>query len=212
MIRKFTVVLSFLLVLSSIGGVYATWNYAGAPMQSVNQALGVTLSEFHYPPEEILPGGDNDSEVELGGNHYTVVKLIVDEAGSGYSLNDSNSIIHSLLESYDSIYSNQKISGGNLKFILDPKNNTHKLYYAIERISEDIYYIYTYSIDDLATVGGTDLKLLTYRTEVIKIDGTWTLYDSHIGYAKAVELSSLGFSSMPQTLNYVIDVSSWRHE
>ncbi|MBQ8839910.1 MAG: hypothetical protein IJ004_01085 [Clostridia bacterium] len=212
MVKRFALIISWVLILSTIGGVYATWNYATYPIQSVHQNLGVTLSEFHYPPEEILPGGDNDSEVELGGNHYTVVKLIVDEAGRGYSLNDANSIIHSLLESYDSIYSNQKISGGNLKFILDPKNNTHKLYYAMERISEDIYYIYTYSIDDLATVGGTDLELPVYRTEVNKIDGTWTLYDSHIGYAKSVELSSLGFSSMSQTLNYVIDVSSWRHE
>ena len=107
------------------------------------------------------------------------------------------------------MHSTQKVSGGNLKFILDAKNNTHKLYYSIEKASNTTYYIYTYSVDEISTVGGTNLELTVYRTAVIKTNNVWTATDSHLGYAKTVSLSSLGFSAVSQSSNYTIDIGSW---
>ena len=209
MIKRFIPLLLCLMIIFSFGGVYATWQYAEASPAPTLKGVGISISEFNYPPEEILPGGEgNGGEVELGENHLVLVRLIVDEAEKGYNLNNSNSIIHSLLEMDEQMHSNQKVTGGNLKFVLDAKNNTHKLYYSIEKASDTMYYIYTYTVDELATKGGTDMELTVYRTTVVKTN-VWEATDSHLGYAKTVSLSSLGFSAVSQSSNYTIDVSTW---
>ena len=118
MIKRYAIILIALIMLLSTGGVYATWQYAEAGSAPQQKNIGLTLSVFEYPPEEILPGGsENTGEVELGENHFAVIELIVNGAGNGYSLNSSNSLLHELLEKVPAIYSNQKTSGGNLKFI-----------------------------------------------------------------------------------------------
>ncbi len=55
--RYVFIFLTLIVAISSVGGVYATWLYAESPPISVNQGVGVSISEFNYPPEEILPGG-----------------------------------------------------------------------------------------------------------------------------------------------------------
>lgn len=210
MIKRYVFVLLILLVsISSIGGVYATWLYAEAPVTPVSQSVGISISEFNYTPSEVLPGGGDNSEgVELGQDHYHVITLVVDEAGKGYSLNSSGSLLHSLLENNEVVYSNQKVSGGNLKFILDPSNNTHKLYYVLERVSDTLYYAYTFSIDELSTASGTDIEITVYRTNIEYTD-KWYATESHLGYAKTKSMQSLGVSTDPKTVPYSIDVTTW---
>lgn len=99
---------------------------------------------FEYPPEEILPGGEME-DAELGESHFALIDLILNERDKGYGLNYSNNVVlHRYLKNQPVVYSNQKVSGGNLKFILDPKNNTHGLYYCIEKVSDTEYYIYLF--------------------------------------------------------------------
>ena len=209
MIKRIAMLAVCAITVLSIGGVSATWFYAQSSPTPVEQLAGVSISEFDYKPEEILPGGgEGTGEVQLGENHFAVIKLIVDEADKGYNLNNSGSILHSILRNERVAYSNQKISGGNLKFILDAKNNTHKLYYCVEKAGDTLYYVYTFSTDSLSTVGGTDLEIEVYKTSIEKTD-RWRATVSHLGYAKTVRLSSLGLSADPQSIVYTIDVDSW---
>ena len=208
--RRMLPMLLCVAVLLSVGGVYATWTYAELSPQPAEQAIGVSLSVFDYPPEEILPGGDqNDDPVELGQDHFVLIDLILNERQKGYGLNYSNNVVlHRYLEDNRVVYSNQKVSGGNLKFILDPKNNTHGLYYCVEKISDTEYYAYTFSDDALATAAGSSAEITAYRTTLVKTD-KWNATTSYLGYAKVKRLSELGESADPNTIAYSIDVSTW---
>ena len=199
------------MIILCVGGVSATWKYAEMSPTPKDQFMNIDLATFEYLPEQILPGGnENNGEVILGNDHFQLVNLITDKAGKGYSLNSDNSIIHTLLENSTVIYSNQKISGGNLKFILDEKNNTFGLYYTIEKIEDNLYYVYTFSRDDLATMSGTDFEICVYRTTVKNNDeDEWVATLSHIGYAKTIKLTDVGESASSQSLTYSIDINSW---
>ena len=199
----------FCFVLLSIGGAYATWHYAMLPPLSVEKTAGVSISVFEYAPEEILPGGESQ-EAELGQNHLLLIDLILNERDKGYGLNYSNNgILHKYLNSQGVVYSNQKVSGGNLKFILDPKNNTHNLYYCLEKISNTEYYIYTFSTAQLSSYGGSELEFEVYRTTAVKTD-KWRATVSFLGYAQTKSLRDLDVSADPNTIPYSIDVTTWR--
>ncbi len=208
MIRRFTLLFACILLLFSVSGVYATWLYAEQSPMPADQFVGLSLGVFDYTPEEILPGGENE-EAELGQSHFALIDLILNESDKGYGLNINNNVVlHRYLRQQDVVYSNQKVSGGNLKFILDPKNNTHGLYYCIERISDTEYCAYTFSIDELSTASGSDVEIVAYKTILEKTD-IWRATKSYLGYAKTERLSDLGVSADPNTIAYSIDVSTW---
>ena len=211
MFKRFAIIITCVVLLATTGGVFATWQYAENSPTPQQHNVGVSLSEFYYPPEEILPGGGGSAsgEVALGENHFAVIEIIVNTAGNGYALNSNNSLIHSKLDNEgDMLFSNQKISGGNLKFILDPKNNTHKLYYVIEKSSDTLYYIYTFSTDALATASGTEFEIEVYRTAVEK-SNKWVATVSHKGVAKTLRLSDIDVSADSQSQKYSINIETW---
>ena len=212
MLSHFRRNLSLLLVLFtllSVGGVWATWTYAGGPVDPVDTSFGLSLSVFEYPPEEILPGGDME-EAKPGENHMALIELILWEDDKDYGLNiNNNALIHRYLKSNRVVYSNQKISGGNMKFILDPKNNTHGLYYCIEKVSNTEYLCYTFAIDALSAAGGTSDEIEVFRTTLTKTGSLWEATTSYRGSAKTARLSDLGESADPNTLSYSIDVDTW---
>ena len=121
---------------------------------------------------------------------------------------NNNVVLHQYLRRQPVVYSNQKVSGGNLKFILDPQNNTHGLYYCLEKVSDTLYYAYTFSTDALSTAGGSDMEIIAYRTDLVKTD-IWRATVSHMGYAKTKSLSALDVSADPNAIRYSIDVSTW---
>lgn len=200
-----------LLALLSVGGIWASWAYAEDPAPSVVDTSGLQMSIFDYAPEEILPGGEI-VESELGDNHYVLIDLILNENNKGYGLNISNNVvIHKYLKDVPVVYSNQKVSGGNLKFILDPQNNTHGLYYCVEKVTNTEYYCYTFSTDALVTAAGTDVAIPVYRTTLSKTD-YWRATTSYLGTAKTISLSDLDVSADSQAIKYTIDVSTWEHQ
>ena len=207
-IKYFSLLLCLLTILS-IGGVFATWKYADLSADEVNQDLSLSLSVFEYPPEQILPGGDTE-QAQLGENHLKLVELVLWEDKKGYGLNINNNVlIHQYLKNNKVVYSNQKISGGNLKFILDPHNNTHGLYYCVEKIDNSLYYVYTFDVEELATASGTTEYITVYRTSLVKTD-EWRSTVSYLGIAQTKSLSSMGVSADSQSLRYSIDVTTWR--
>ncbi len=57
-------------------GVYATWRYVGDnPLDNEPTDVTVAVNEFQWPPEEILPDEEEDSEI--GENHWLLVKALV---------------------------------------------------------------------------------------------------------------------------------------
>jgi len=158
------------MIIISIREVYAIWRYSEISTTPGEKSVNVSLSVFYYPPEEVLPGG-NPEDIAIGENHFALIEIILNEKDKRYWLNvNNNSVLYQYLERNGIIYSNQKVSGGNLKFVLDPKNNTHKLYYILAKESDTLYYIYTFSVDDLSTKSGSTTRILTFRTRLEKTD------------------------------------------
>ena len=211
MIRRGLPIFLVLILALSVGGVYAVWTYYDEPIESQDGAMGVNISVFDYTPEEILPGGDVEIP-DIGQNHHVLIDLILNESNKGYGLNYSdNVVLHKYVERQGVAYSNQKVSGGNLKFILDPKNNTHGLYYCVEWVSETQYYAYTFSSDELTMHAGTETEIVAYRTVFVKESGEWIATTSHYGKAKTRPLDDLGVSADPNTVPFSIDVSTWHN-
>ena len=208
MCKRCFAVLLFFFMLVSIGGAYATWLYAESSPFPQQQTVGVSMTVFDFPPEEVLPGG-NTGSVTLGENHLALTDLILNESNKGYGLNYSPSVLlHNYLKKQKVVYSNQKVTGGNLKFILDAKNNTHGLYYCLEKVSDTEYYCYTFSVNDLSSAKGTNDEIIAYRTTLIKTD-KWRATVSYFGYAQTKSLAFFGVSADSNTIAYSIDVQTW---
>ena len=209
--KGITYLLISFISLLSIGGAYATWRFADNQPQAVQNEMNIVLLDFEFHPEDLLPGGDVEEAV-LGENHYKLMDLILNEEDKGYGLNiNDNVLIHQYLKNNRVVYSNQKISGGNLKHILDPGNNTHGLYYCIEKVSDTEYYCYTFSTDDLEKYGGTTAEIVAYRTILVKTD-IWRSTTSAYGYAVVRRLTALGPSADSKSIPYSIDVTTWHRE
>lgn len=205
--KYLTLFLSIILLLS-IGGVFAVWVYPEVIANPVSDLFHTQISVFEYTPEEILPGGDEIDE-EIGQNHFALIDIILNEKDKSYGLNiNNNALLHEYLRDDGFVYSNQKVQGGNLKFILDAKNNTHGLYYCLQRVSNTLYYCYTFSTLDLSNAAGTDTEIVAFRTNLEKTD-KWYATTSVCGYAKTISLRSIGVSADSNTIEYSIDMDSW---
>lgn len=198
-----------MLCLTATTGVFAIWKFAEGA-ESVETPKDVILGNFEYTAEEILPGGDqNDGPIEIGQNHHVLIDLVLNEDQKGYGLNiNDNVLIHQYLKRQPVIYSNQKVSGGNLKFILDPQKNTHGLYYAVEYVSDTLYHCYTFSTNELTTAAGTANEIVVFRTNLEKTD-VWRTTTSVQGFSQVKSLRDLDISADPQSIPYTIDVSTF---
>ena len=202
-------IITALIALLSVGGVYATWHFSDTQPEAVQEEVNITMMDFEFAPEQLLPGGTEEEEVEIGENHFALMDLVLNESDKGYGLNINNNVlIHQYLKNKSVIYSNQKVSGGNLKFILDPSNNTHGLYYCIEKKSNTEYYCYTFATSDLSKYGGTNQEIVAYRTLLLKTD-IWRATTSAYGHAQVRRVTDLGPSADPQSIPYTIDITTW---
>lgn len=200
-IMRYTSFLCCLFLIASIGGVFAIWYFAEVPAKSVTDTMGITLSEFVWKPVEILP-----TESEIGENHLALIELILNENEKGYGLNyDRKNVLEGYLNRYGVVFSNQKTSGGNLKFVSD---ETNQLYYCVEKVSDTVYYAYTFSRNDLSMAIGTYTAIPVYRTVLEKTD-KWRASRSYFGYAQTKSLRDMNAEYISGTLAYSIDVSTW---
>ena len=74
-------ILIITILAVSIGGVFATWQYAELPVTDADKSVNVSLDEFIWEPEEILP-----TDSEIGENHLSLIELILNERNKGYGL------------------------------------------------------------------------------------------------------------------------------
>ena len=207
MTKRILPLLLGLIVLLTTGGVYATWMYSNSSAEAVFHPFHADLGTFDYTPEEILPGGDNVVPPEVGQNHLTLIDLILNNPDYGLNYG-SKKVLHNYLDDDGVVYSNQKVSGGNLRHLLNPTDNTHNMYYCLEKVSDTVYYAYTFSMTDLSHAGGTTEEIVAYRTTLEKTD-KWYAVTSHYGFATTNTLRALGVSADSNAIPYAIDMRTW---
>lgn len=200
-VRPLSIITIFMLLALTVTGAFATWIYYYEP-EPLEQGLESYMGEFAWAPEEILP-----TESELGKNHLALIELILNENNKGYGLNyDKKQVLESYLNSKGIIFSNQKTTGGNMKFVSD---ETRALYYCVEKITDTMYYAYTFVVADLRGAAGTADKIPVYRTVLEKTD-KWRAPKSYFGYALVKPLSAFSASAVSGEFSYTIDVDTWR--
>ena len=196
---KILSVFLILLLLLCTGGVWATWIYAESPASGQGFGVGMGMSVFDYPPEEIVPGGS--VEAPLGQNHLALIEMILNEVSYGLNATKKPIIHNTLQQPGDVIYCSQTVQGGNLKHLMiDGVEASEQLYFVITEVSDTEYHTFTFLNSDLNYVIGTEIPV--YKTIMVKGEnGKWTAPKSYKGYAKV---------NRPQQVSKGIDVTSYR--
>ena len=177
-------VCSIIVSAAAVSGAYASWVYASGPMNEEAFDGGVSITEFVYNPEEVLP--DDNTSTQLGENHSDLIQNILFEAS--YGLNATKKpIIHNLLnQAGDVIYCQQNVQGGNLKHLMIDGTGAYSLLFQIEYVSDTEYITYTYLASDVnnSEVGA---EIEVYKTVVAKAPGQhWEATLSYHGKAKVI--------------------------
>jgi hypothetical protein len=187
-----------MVLLLSLGGVCATWNYAQGAPNPINETLKINV--FPWSGSEVLPEDD-----EIGENHRTLIDTIIN--GPGIGLNTSNSYLNQqikkrrdgslLVPKRDTLGSMAVTQGDELYELFGL--TTSNLDFLIHFISDTEYYLFTTGVDlgekgSYSIFGSTPGSPTTpigqyifpiYRTLVQKIDGRWAAIETLEGSAKS---------------------------
>ncbi len=204
-LKRIPAILILLVCIVSMFGVSlkAEWLYPDMSLSFEKDVdVNVGLTEFEYTPEEVLPGGDNNEQVQVGENHMTLINNIVNHVTYGLNAT-SKPIVRELLEDgVPVVYSNQNVSGGNLKHMLINDSSMEALDFAVEYETDTFYTAYTFASKHLisSSVGST---IDVYKTDIVYEQGRWVAKRSYKGTAKVSRVRG----GNKQIIN--IDVSSW---
>lgn len=191
-----SMLLSLMTFFASTSGVFATWKYVENSSFPVNQSHNITMSEFIYMPEEILPS------VTPGQNYLDLHASILENDKAG--LNSSKGTLEKALANDGDgfLQSSQNIQGGNLKHLFVTEASK-ELDFIAQYVSENEIIVYMYKSSDAeeSTIGVT--KIQVYKTIYIKTDNTWAGKETHLGTATV--------QFFINTSIVAIDVGSWTH-
>ena len=154
-----------LLVMVSIGSVSASWFYYLEPTPVSQGQVGIGMGMFEYAPEEVLPG--DKEATELHENHYNLITNIVSHVDYGLNAN-KKPIVRKLLEDGAGVvYSNQNVSGGNLKHMMLDSSDVESLMFAVAYYTDTEYHAYTFSSAKVKSgLEGTVIDV--YKTIIVK--------------------------------------------
>lgn len=210
---RFLPLILCMAMVCSIGGVCAEWIYY-RNVDPVDIPFSLFLDVFDYKPEEVLPGEDEDGggtgTVTPGENHLGLLGLVLNE-DSNFGLNLGNkSVIYSNLQSSQVLFCNQNASGKNLKHLLNHEYNTYGLYFCVEKVTDTLFYLYSFSVSDLPDMGGSASEIVVYRTTLEKTD-EWRGTVSYVGHAQVKKLTAMGATPLNEkdTSDYSIDITTW---
>lgn len=194
-INTASLVLALVLVLS-LGGTFATWQYALGRCDDVVQEL--PLEVFPWEGSEILPEED-----EVGKNHRNLIEMILngtttnsDGSVTNLGLNHSGSYINSEISDRSSSWLGRSDTLGSMDFweksdidnyFNTSNENTTFVIYFPNGVS-DTYYLYTTDVD-LETNNTPNIAIgeniyPIYRTILSKnADGMWEATETKQGYA-----------------------------
>ncbi len=201
------IIIAVLIMVSTlVVGVNAEWIYPDMSINFGEEAdFNVELNEFEYTPEEVLPGGDNNEQIEVGENHLLLIKNIVDHITYGLNAT-SKPIVRELLEDGVAVvYSNQNVSGGNLKHMLIDDSSMDRLDFAVKYETDTLYSTFTFASMYLydSYVGQT---IDVYKTDMVYENGKWVAKRSSKGTVKVANVKG----GNKQIIN--IDVYSWAEQ
>ena len=190
--------LLFIISVAFVPGVYATYYYTQTGPDDVETSFDKEFIEFYYKPEEILPSGGNATQ--LHENHLNLIKNIVDHIDYGLNATKKPLVRELLEDGAGVVYSNQNVSGGNLKHMLLGSSDVENLMFAVEYVSDTEYNAYTFSGND-ADYDNVDEYITVYKTQIVKGENNkWTSVRSFQGKAQVGRMHSGGLS---------INVKTW---
>lgn len=195
MFMKHLAKISALLALLStmlITSVFASWVYSAYPPTDKDMSFGLSLIEFVYKPEEVLPGHEVGY---LDQNHQEVIYNITDHIKYGLNYQDKP-LLSNYLNSNGIVYSNQKATGGNLKFLGD---ESESLMWVVEKDTDTVYYIYTF-LDDNVDSSHLNTIITVYKTMCVYKDGLWQNERAFLGQAPIARISGI----------MTINVNEWK--
>ena len=154
-LMKFMATICTFLFCSGIVGVYAFWSY---PLMNEEdtERVELSLTDFLYKPEEVLPDEEEDSELQR--NHMDIIWELLFNSKMG--LNSKKDSLADSVEQHGLLHYLENVQGGNLKHLIDVTDGGKNLGFVLEYIDETQFYGYTfYRIDqELGT------RITVYRT------------------------------------------------
>lgn len=203
-------IMGICFIAASIGGVWASWRYVRIDVESISVDTSVSITDFGYKPEEVLPDQEYDKIKE---NHVYLINNIL--YYTSYNINTGNKkVIHDYLDEYGVIYGNQNVSGGNLKHVLAASDSVSGgIQFAMSKISDTEYHTFTFSQNDLDNAEDgiyslTDNCIEVYKTVMIYAEndkGTmeWQAVRAYQGKAKTT------WCSTDKGRVFSINISTW---
>lgn len=193
--KKLLVIIMACSMLFSVGGVFATWQFAEEAPDTVNKSQGIYLSEFVWAPEEILP------DVTPGQNYLDLYQSILENVKGG--LNSSKDTLeNAVLRDNDGLlHSSQNVQGGNLSHLFIT-NATKELDFIVQYVTDSEFLVYMYKNAD-AENGATGVtQIAVYKTIFIKSNNVWEGKETQYGFATV--------QFFPDTNILAIDVDTWK--
>ena len=197
---KFALVSCLTATLLTVGGVYATWRYAGDIESHTTQIQNVAMGE--WDPEVVLPGGEQE-EVD-GTSHSILIEQILNNSNAG--LNPKPKVLIDAIDSGKNPYRSQRImfsqmhnnvTGGHLKFLFE--GEIVNLDFVLQEIEEAKSY-YAYTFNDVLT---NERRYVTvFKTLLVK-EGKWIAGGTSVGYAE------IGTFDIGEGDFYSIQVDTW---
>ena len=189
---KFITLLCALLILSSMGGAFAAWSYASAPTDARNSSAGLSLAEFIWAPEDILP-------TETPGENYMDLLTSLLENSKG-GLNSGKDTLEKAVRKYHVVHCEQNVTGGNLKHLRDLfTDKSEMLDFIVQYKTDTEFHVYIFETDDVeqGTVDVTQIKV--YKTILLLEKGKWAAGESQFGHAPLRYLSGTSYIAINPT-------------
>ncbi len=172
--------ISTLLLLITVGGVSASWLYYLDPTPAGQSQMGITMGMFEYAPEEVLPG--DKEATDLHENHLNLINNIVSHVDYGLNANKKPLVRKLLEDGAGIVYSNQNVSGGNLKHMMLDSSDVESLMFAVAYYSDTEYHAYTFSGKQVV-YGMEGTVIDVYKTIIVKENNKWSAKTSFLGSA-----------------------------
>lgn len=193
--KKLLVLIMACSMLFSVGGVFATWQFAEEKPDIINKSQGLHLSEFVWAPEEILP------DVTPGQNYLDLYQSILENVKGG--LNSSKDTLEDavLRDENGLLHSSQNVQGGNLSHLFIT-NATRELDFIVQYVTDSEFWVYMYKNADAETGSTGVTQIAVYKTIFIKSNNVWEGKETQYGFATV--------QFFPDTNILAIDVDTWK--
>ena len=147
-----------------------------------------------------MPGDEQDT---VGANHQIIIENVVDNLKYGLNSTHKPIIKDLLLDDHIGVaYSQQHVTGGNLKKLVSGVSSADALEFAVEYESDTTFVIYTFS-KPMLEEADEGAYIEAYKTYIVYENGKWEATTSYLGEAPVVY-------STPQGSFRSIDVKNWR--